>query len=654
MLTSEELRLRKLKRRRRATIAGILLVALTVAFFSARPTFRAIKGWQARRHAARAFALIEQEKWSEARDSAVAAYQLRRSEPQALRSVARLLSRTGQQQALEFWDQLAEKEPLTRDDLRDLAAIAMASGDAARSETALAKLLAPESGQPLPADWLLAARAAAQGLEPIRAHQYIGRILADPASTERQQFQAALLGAALPSDSPEETQRQHAEAWSRIVQISRSDTATGLDALLLLAQQAVSRSVTAAAAQGTNLGGTAASTGSSAAVPSANAEDNDASDMVAPPEPAQPIPPMTELADAIERHPLARPSQKLLAVDLRTQADPSHRNALIDAAVEQWKDADVTGLAALTSWLNGKGQHERVLALLPLEKAMEERETFLQYVDALGALGRWQAIRELLETERFPLDPVLQRMYLARCYVQLGQKAAAENNWQRALETAGADVQKLIVLGDYAEKNEALSVAEEAYRAAAREAPKLRGAQQGRLRAALRSRDTKKIHAVLAEMLELWPNDPAIQNDEAYQRLLLLPKGPGAAEATEAMRSQSGTRTPTGTSANSEAIHDELDQIELLGLKLVQRNPTSLPQRTLLALARLKQGRPAEALAVYENIQIAPQALTPSALAVHAAVLAADGHMDDARTEASQVAVDSLLPEERALIAGLL
>ena len=60
-------------------------------------------------------------------------------------------------------------------------------------------------------------------------------------------------------------------------------------------------------------------------------------------------------------------------------------------------------------------------------------------MDALGALGRWDEIDRLLDSERFPLDPVIQHMYLARANAQLGQEAASKNNWQRALEAAADD-----------------------------------------------------------------------------------------------------------------------------------------------------------------------------------------------------------------------
>ncbi|MEP6810333.1 MAG: hypothetical protein ABI992_08835, partial [Chthoniobacterales bacterium] len=228
-----------------------------------------------------------------------------------------------------------------------------------------------------------------------------------------------------------------------------------------------------------------------------------------------------------------------------------------------------------------------------------------------------------LTGERSPLEPFQQRMYLARCDAQLGEKTAAENNWQRALEATGGDVQKLMTLAAYAEKNAAWEIADTSYANAIKVAPHARPAYEGRLRIAQAERNTGQIHAVLAAMLPLWPKDTAVQNDEAYTRLLLNP--PATA----------------------------LQEIAATAEGLVEREPTSLPHRTLLALVRLRQNRPADALAVYDKIQISPRALTPSALAVHAAVLTAAGHAEDARIEQQQIPPDSLLPEEKALTASL-
>src|SRR5437870_2275616 len=160
MLTAEERRLKQLKRRRIVIASVAAAILLVIGYFTARPALNAIKAWQARRHAAKAFAYIDHANWLEARKEASAAYQLRQTEPQAVRVVARFLSRTRQPDALEFWQQLENLTPLTREDRQDEAAIAIASGETARAESAVKALL--ESKDTDATSWLLAAQLAIQ------------------------------------------------------------------------------------------------------------------------------------------------------------------------------------------------------------------------------------------------------------------------------------------------------------------------------------------------------------------------------------------------------------------------------------------------------------------------------------------------------------
>src|SRR5207302_6469585 len=229
-----------------------------------------------------------------------------------------------------------------------------------------------------------------------------------------------------------------------------------------------------------------------------------------------------EIRTALENHPLSKAPQKLLAFDLQEHVDGSRRDELIAKGIAEFKNGDASDLLTLATWLNGKAEFEKTISAIPLEKALQSRELFLQYLDALGGLERWSELKQLLSNDRYPLDPVVQKMYLARCNAQLGEKTAGENNWQRALEAAAGDPGKLITLGEYAEKNGLVDVAQSAFDNAAQQSPKLRVAQQGRLRLAQATGDTNKIHAVLAEMLKIWPNDAAVQNDEGYLRLLLM------------------------------------------------------------------------------------------------------------------------------------
>jgi thioredoxin-like negative regulator of GroEL len=663
MMTAEEIRLKRLRRRRFIVAAIVVLVILVAGIFGGRPSRNAVKAWQARRHANKAFAYIDKENWTDARKEATAAYQLRPTEPQSVRAVARLLSRMRQPDALEFWQQLEKIAPLTREDRQDEAAVAITAGETTRAETAVHALL--ESKDVDPASWLLAAQLSIQKGVADEAMAALRKVFSDPRTTEQQQLQAALLELSLASGTDPADERL-ADAWSRIEKISEGQSAVALPALALLARRTLSVQ--------------------RPEVTSQKSEDKDQRSEKLITDNREPITSERELAQRLASHPLARAPQKLLSLDLLEHATPSRHDELIAQGIAQWKDGDADDLLALAKWLNGKNEFQKTLDTIPLEKTLLSGDLFLQYLDALGGLGRWSEIEQLLDSERYPLDPVVQKMYLARCNAQLGEKTAADNNWQRALELAGGDVGKLISLAEYAEKNGIVDVAQSAFSAAATEAPKLRPAQQGRLRIAQRSGDTKNIHAILAEMLKIWPNDAAVQNDEAYTRLLLM----GAQQSSQ--RSETSDQRAEGNnSRNDEApafaglrrgermSKDEnekkenaehptpnaerrasaektlnsqlstLNEILELAANLVVKNPRSMPHRTLLALVYLKQNRPADALVVYKDITVTRSALTPSALAVHAAVLAANGQTEEARSEVSQLRTDQLLPEERAL-----
>ena len=572
------------RRKRRIIIIGSLVLVLAILFgvFGRRPAGRAIRGWQAQRHAKKAFDFINKEQWDDARSEAMAAYQLSPDQPEALRAVARYLTRLHSIEALDFWKALSKETSLTRVDVRDEAMMAIIAGDVALADTAMDELIDSHAE---PADWLLAAQLAMQKNLPDEAKSYLAKIVADSRATEGEQFRAALLQLSLAANNPSE----RANALTRLQKLAEGKTATSLDALVVVAQNALS-------------------------VPadSGDSTRNEAE----------------RLASMLENHPLAKAKHKLLAFDLRMYADSTQREQLITRAIADWKDSDPDNRLDLAVWLNSKGEFQREIDSIPLEKSMQSRDLFLRHLDALGGLGRWKEVEQQLRGGKFPLEPFLEAMYLARCNSQLGEQTASENNWQRALEAAQGDARKLITFAQYAEQNKEPEIAEVAYNNAAAITPRLRLAWDGRLRLAQASRDTRRIHAVLANMLVLWPDDLAIQNDEAYSRLLLCP---AAAPET---KQQAAT-------------------IEKLAEKLIQREPQSLPHRTLLALALLRQERAEDALRVYSQLQVKQDVISGSALAVHAAILAATANLENAKTEAAQLKREQLLPEEQALVESL-
>ena len=607
-LSEFELDQRRRKQKQIILIGCVIPLVLVIGYLSARPALHAIRGWQARRHAGSALAAIDKRQWLQARDEAFAAYQLLSTEPQAIRAVARLFSRARQPDGLRFWKDLREHGPLTRTDLRDEASLALQAHELDVAAQATKELLDARDGGPAPADWLLNAQLDVQRQDLDAATIYIRQVFGSSAATAADRLQATLLlDAILRSKQASDL----GEVFSRLDALARGSDQVSLDALVALAQRI----------QTSRPG-------------SHNADAMSAEDTIR----------------ALEAHPLATTEHKLLAIDLRIHEHPEEKEKLIAAAVEQYRSADTLALSGLALWLNSHGEYQRELVAIPRQRAMESRELFLQHVDAMGALGQWDEIRYLIQSEQFPLDPVVEHMYLARAFAQQGQTGGAENSWGRALKAAAGDVPKLMTLGDYAGKNGALNIARAAYDAVVAVSPRFRLAQQGRLHVAYALRDTKNIRAILAELLERWPNDTAVQNDEAYVRLLLLPSvSPDQPSLNPLPSMPQYLHSSTSTAADQAAVLAELQSIEALAAKLVANEPASLPHRTLLALARLKLNQPAKAMEVYKGITVPNTALTSTALAVHAAVLEANGHSDDARKEFSEIPNDKLLPEEARL-----
>src|SRR4029077_9507816 len=137
------------------------------------------------------------------------------TEPQALRAVARFLSRIRQPEALDFWKELEERQSLTREDRRDEIAGALSAGDLSVAQFALEDLLARKDSPPLATDWLLAAQVAQQNNETAEARKFAKKVLDDLHTDERDQFQAALLMLALGATENPEAESVEA-GWARL------------------------------------------------------------------------------------------------------------------------------------------------------------------------------------------------------------------------------------------------------------------------------------------------------------------------------------------------------------------------------------------------------------------------------------------------------
>src|SRR5205085_11873212 len=229
----------KRRRRRRIQMSLVALLLLgVIGFLLARPVRHAIRNWQTRRHAQRAFVFIDQQKWSDARDEATAAYRLQASEPEAIRAVGRLLSRAGQGEALEFWKNLREIAPLTREDLRDEARVALRVNDTAHADGAARELLEAKEGGPNPTDWLIAADAQLRKRSFDQAQGLAEKVLASPQANRREQLQANIALDNIARTAGPTSHIDIGKVDERIVALAKGDDDVSLDALTFLAARA--------------------------------------------------------------------------------------------------------------------------------------------------------------------------------------------------------------------------------------------------------------------------------------------------------------------------------------------------------------------------------------------------------------------------------
>jgi Flp pilus assembly protein TadD len=657
----EELRARRIRRILFLTIPAVAAVAVAI-YFAAPSIGGAIKAWQSRRVAREAFALIDQQKWTEANAKVRDAFLLRRTEPEAWRATARLLTRVGNAaSALEWWKEVDDEHRLKVEDRRDFVRAALATGELTVAAKQVEALLAQRAG-PAPIDIVFAGQVAARQSNPVLALDYAERALADKRAKPYEILAAATLALSVTSPYSE----PYARAWQQIEAVARDPkNPASLDALAVLANEqalppmpapggneslslesapqpkpairepAISPAApeVAAATEGASppLGSTPQST------PETQSGDTFTLNLAATPPaaPAGRTMSLTEVANALETHPDARPYHKLLALAVRARQDPILTDQYVADAVQRFGNAarlaqlyqgsaefaDET-LVPLAAWLNKIGRPEKTLEVLPEARAIQRQDLFLHYLNALAALQRWNEIRNLLTSERFPIEPVLQHMYLAVAQTHLGSATGATNEWQRALEVANT-VEKLMALAKYAEQNSANDIADTAYSDAIKIGPQNRATYIGRLHLALAAGETARAQTIAAEIARLWPDDAEARNQDAYLRLL-LGASDGVAEAAE-----------------REAY------------VLVRKEPRNWSARATLGLACLRLGRSKDALAAIREPRITGVE-PPGPLAVRVAILAANGYEEGARNDARILSAKPLLPEERALIAPLL
>ncbi len=450
---------------RRLILLGAVAIILLGGFFGARPAYRAFKGWRSKNLAAQAEKLFAQNEWPRGVEKAQSALLLKRTEPAAVRAMARALTHATNAAALAFWQQLNDAGQATIEERRGFVELAIRLGSLGQATLELRKLLAtgPNDAKNL---WLASQLYAAVEDYSQTVYYATRAQLLDPQNRQYQLFLSSLL-----FDSTD-AQKQ-SEARTNVWAIARDNGPMGLEALGFLA-----RRLDLSADQ------------------------------------------RRELIVLLKQHPSGSMQQQLLILEQRMRLEPERRPEILDAAVAQYKAAG-KDLVAFAAWLNRNEEFQRTLAAAPLDAALQSKELFIPHLEALASLGRWEELENILDTKRTPLEKVYVEAFRARAAMKLGRVPTAAVHWRSALFSAERNPEQLHWLALYSEKCGEIESAKKAHRSLIGCLANVRPAYQALLRLTARSGTTKELRDLLGEMLRQWPDDPALRNDHAYLNLLL-------------------------------------------------------------------------------------------------------------------------------------
>ena len=309
---------------------------------------------------------------------------------------------------------------LLLEDRRDFIGAALVTGEISLAAKQVEVLLAQQA--PAPIDIVWAGRIAARQSDPVLALDYAGRVLADKRAKPNDILAAATLVLSVTNRSSQ----PYAEAWHQIETVARDPKNPGsLDALAVLANEQALPPITPIggnaslslesrpkhlqrlrrkepppprlrrprrqSSAGTVPPATLSTGSSSQPTPPTQPGDTVTLDLAAnsPSTPAGRTMTLKEVADALENHPNARPSHKLLALDVRARQNPALADQYVADGVERFGNAarlaqtyqgggdlaDET-LLALATFLNKIGRPAKTLEVLPEATRSNGRTSF--------------------------------------------------------------------------------------------------------------------------------------------------------------------------------------------------------------------------------------------------------------------------------------
>ena len=327
----------------------------------------------------------------------------------------------------------------------------------------------------------------------------------------------------------------------------------------------------------------------------------------------------TQIARALRERVPTTPEIRLLAAQLDLPTEPRARHQALEGVVHEF-GTDDSLRPLLADWLLQRDAPEQALTVLPAERALTNSLWLPLRLEALARSRSWTELAATLARPNLPLSPVLASVFTGWRLAETGQPREGEASFRQAIQAASrtpdlTDPLRFIALHAEAASLPAVAVTAWMQRMGDPFRAVPSGREAVRLLAGLD--DEPRLRDVLHRLRNLLPDDPSVTGEWACVSVML--------------------------NAEVAMAHDRLQEVHRLRRENVS-------YRLALALARLRLGNPAGALAVAEEAPVVWAALPPRDRVAYVAVLAANGQRAVARQFASKLDPAKLKTAERALL----
>jgi cytochrome c-type biogenesis protein CcmH/NrfG len=231
---------------------------------------------------------------------------------------------------------------------------------------------------------------------------------------------------------------------------------------------------------------------------------------------------LADLARELQEYPEATFTDRILYADvLRQLRDPKFAEYL--TKIEQVAANKTADLASLITWLRGSGMSLVAIdyaRTLPPEQ-LSKWPVCLAMAESYTKVGDWNRLENEINNQQWGRYEFLRHAYLALASRKQGKGTVADREWSAAEKAAGSQPDLLSALAraatDWGWQNEAVRAL---WTLADQPASKF-DALQSLYQRYIEAQDTPGLYRVLTRLVELKPDDMAIQNNFAQVGLLL-------------------------------------------------------------------------------------------------------------------------------------